>query len=84
MKKIINQAVIVRYRAIVSEKFFPDFWNRTISAESILRHDPKSDANPNSWSPPSNGYPPHSCHHDDEDEWLNIKPRLTAIRPVDI
>src|SRR5438309_1655070 len=34
MKKIINQAPIVRYRASVSEIFFPDFWNRTFSAES--------------------------------------------------
>ena len=34
MKKIINQAPIVRYRASVSEIFFPDFWNGTFSAES--------------------------------------------------
>ena len=34
MKKIINQAPIVRYRASVSEIFFPDFWNQTFSAES--------------------------------------------------
>ena len=35
MKKIINQAPIVRYRASVSEIFFPDFWNGTFSAESL-------------------------------------------------
>jgi len=40
MKKIINQAPIVRYRASVSEIFFPDFWNRHFSAESIFRPDP--------------------------------------------
>jgi len=34
MKKIINQAPIVRYRASVSEIFFPGFWNGTFSAES--------------------------------------------------
>jgi hypothetical protein len=34
MKKMINQAPIVRYRASVSEIFFPDFWNGTFSAES--------------------------------------------------
>jgi hypothetical protein len=34
MKKIINQAPIVRYRAFSSEIFFPDFWNKTFSAES--------------------------------------------------
>ena len=31
---MINQASIVRYRASVSEIFFPDFWNGTFSAES--------------------------------------------------
>ena len=36
MKKIINQAPIVRYRAFVNEDFFPDFWNRTFSAESNM------------------------------------------------
>jgi len=35
MKKIINQAPIVRYRASVSEIFFPGFWNGTFSAESF-------------------------------------------------
>jgi hypothetical protein len=40
MKKIINQAPIVRYRASVSEIFFPDFWNGTFSAESNLTLDP--------------------------------------------
>jgi len=35
MKKIINQAPIVRYRASVSEILFPDFWNGTFSAESF-------------------------------------------------
>jgi len=34
MNKIINQAPIVRYRASVSEIFFPDFWNKAFSAES--------------------------------------------------
>ena len=34
MKKIINQAPIVRYRAFVSEIFFPDFWNKAFSVES--------------------------------------------------
>jgi len=34
MKKIINQAPIVRYRASVSEIFLPDFWNQSFSAES--------------------------------------------------
>jgi hypothetical protein len=36
MKKIINQAPIVRYRAFVSGIFFPDFWKRTFSAESQI------------------------------------------------
>jgi hypothetical protein len=40
MKKIINQAPIVRYRAFSSEIFFPDFWNKTFSAESLFRPDP--------------------------------------------
>jgi len=40
MKKIINQAPIVRYRASVSEIFSPDFWNQTFSAESIVMLDP--------------------------------------------
>ena len=34
MKKIINQAPIVRYRASVSEIFFSDSWNGSFSAES--------------------------------------------------
>jgi hypothetical protein len=34
MKKIINQAPIVRYRASVSEIFFPDSWYGSFSAES--------------------------------------------------
>jgi hypothetical protein len=42
MKKIINQAPIVRYRASVSEIFFPDFWNGTFSAESIVGPDPSA------------------------------------------
>jgi hypothetical protein len=37
MKKIINQAPIVRYRASVSEIFFPDYWNESFSAESTSR-----------------------------------------------
>jgi transcriptional regulator with XRE-family HTH domain len=37
MKKIINQAPIVRYRASVSEIFFPDSWNGSFSAESISK-----------------------------------------------
>jgi hypothetical protein len=36
MKKIINQAPIVRYRASVSEIFSSDSWNGTFSAESNL------------------------------------------------
>ncbi len=43
MKKIINEAPIVRYRASVSEVIFPDFWNQTFSAESLSRHDPEYD-----------------------------------------
>jgi len=39
MKKIINQAPIVRYRASVSEIFFPDSWNGTFSAESLIKFD---------------------------------------------
>jgi len=39
MKKIINQAPIVRYGASVSEIFFPDSWNGTFSAESELMLD---------------------------------------------
>jgi hypothetical protein len=31
---MINQAPIVRYTASVSEKFFPNFWRKTFSAES--------------------------------------------------
>ena len=38
MKKIINQAPIVRYRASVSAIFFPDFWNRTFSTESDVSY----------------------------------------------
>ncbi|MBI2229937.1 MAG: hypothetical protein HYU46_12670 [Deltaproteobacteria bacterium] len=41
MKKISNQAPIVRYRASVSEIFFPDSWNWTFSAESFF---------PDSWN----------------------------------
>jgi len=37
MKKIINQAPIVRYRASVSEIIFPDSWNGSFSAESTSR-----------------------------------------------
>jgi hypothetical protein len=36
MKKIINHAPIVRYRASVSEIFLPDSWNGTFSAESTF------------------------------------------------
>ena len=46
MKKIINQAPIVRYRASVSEIFFPVFWNQTFSAESVSRPDPVPDPTP--------------------------------------
>ena len=42
MKKIINQASIVRYGASVSGIFFPDFWKRTFSAESQIMPDPES------------------------------------------
>jgi len=31
---MITQALIVRYTASVSEKFFPNFWRKTFSAES--------------------------------------------------
>ena len=33
---MINQAPIVRYTASVSEKFFPNSWRKTFSAESTL------------------------------------------------
>ena len=42
MKKIINQAPIVRYRASVSEIVFPEFWNGTFSAESDCYVRPRS------------------------------------------
>ncbi|MBI2364991.1 MAG: hypothetical protein HYW03_10410 [Deltaproteobacteria bacterium] len=45
MKKISNQAPIVRYRASVSEIFFPDSWNWTFSAESIPMQDPSHNRN---------------------------------------
>jgi len=37
---MINQAPIVRYTASVSEKFLPNFWRKTFSAESIVVFDP--------------------------------------------
>jgi hypothetical protein len=41
MKKMINQAPIVRYRASVCEIFFFDFRKKTFSAESkVLLHPP--------------------------------------------
>ena len=36
---MINQAPIVCYTASVSEKFFPNFWRKTFSAESIVMSD---------------------------------------------
>jgi hypothetical protein len=33
---MITQALIVRYTASVSEKFFPNFWRKTFSAESEI------------------------------------------------
>jgi hypothetical protein len=53
MKKIINQAPIVRYRASVSEIFFPDFWNQTFSAESIANSDRKTFTSPATLSVPA-------------------------------
>ena len=32
---MINQAPIVRYMASVSDKFFPNSWRKTFSAESM-------------------------------------------------
>jgi len=37
---MINQAPIVRYTASVSEKFFPNSWRKTFSAESLFKPDP--------------------------------------------
>ena len=39
---MINQAPIVRYTASVSEKFFPNSWRKTFSAESLCKPDPFS------------------------------------------
>jgi hypothetical protein len=40
---MINQAPIVRYTASVSEKFFPNSWRKTFSAESFITPDLFSD-----------------------------------------
>jgi hypothetical protein len=42
MKKMINQAPIVRYRASVCEIFFSDFRKKTFSAESRANPDPST------------------------------------------
>ena len=39
---MINQAPIVRYTASVSEKFFPNSWRKTFSAESLCKPDPEA------------------------------------------
>ena len=43
---MINQAPIVRYTVSVSEKFFPNFWRKTFSAESHSKKDPMPCASP--------------------------------------
>src|SRR5215510_15641720 len=43
---MINQAAIVRYTASVSENFFPNFWRKTFSAESLDYYAPEYGSTP--------------------------------------